>query len=97
MSKRRNRKLTALVVLCSFLFHISPLPALASARPRRHDQPTPAARDEIVRVASNIQQNVQHRADIAAPVDMAIVTAPTEIVGTATGPWTLSYAPVPQR
>ncbi|MBQ7263157.1 MAG: hypothetical protein IJR14_05495, partial [Synergistaceae bacterium] len=50
--RRRGRKLTALVVLCSFLFHISPLPALASVAGRR--APTP--RVEAFHAASNIQQ-----------------------------------------
>ena len=93
--RHKPRRLTAALVVFSLFFQLLPFPALAtgvSSSQSGSIQPIPSIRTAAAPAAT---------ADITAPADTSVVTAPTKIVGTATADgmtkYTLAYAPVQKR
>ena len=115
--RHKPRRFTAALVVFSLFFQLLPFPALANGGRRDLIRASAAAgalhasleTDVSSSQSGSIQPIPPIRtaaapaatADITAPADTSVVTAPTKIVGTATADgmtkYTLAYAPVQKR
>ena len=115
--RHKPRRLTAALVVFSLFFQLLPFPALANGGRRDliRASASPGALHASLEtdVSSSQSGSIQPipsirtaaapaaTADITAPADTSVVTAPTKIVGTATADgmtkYTLAYAPVQKR
>lgn len=81
----RTQRLTALLLVFTLVFQLLPIPAFASgsrglpSRAQRADASAPQSESGFLRTSAASASTVA----ITAPADMAVVTKPTEVVGTA--------------
>ena len=101
--RKTNKRLTALLLVFTMIFQLLPIPAFAKERRRivpisGQAQLGTSALSYQGGTAQTVAVTIPYTANITAPIDMAIITAPTNVVGTATAngmtKYTLAYAPV---